>query len=375
MSNYEKLNNTSDDDLPRNVHIKTLYKWKTDFNADSVEWCPHNGFKNIFVCGNYQLIAGAEESGIKQRVGRILLFSVSAKDGLKLELEIETAAVLDQKWCHQKINQEIILAVANSDSAIELYKLQKEHKNITLKKVNTFSFPNEDDELLILSLDWSNNKSNSEPPEIICSDSKGGVHILLLTEKELVLKASIIKFHEFETWIAGFYYWDTNIFFSGGDDCILYKYDQRVGSEPISRNRSHEAGVTSLHSNCSQEYILASGSYDEHVRIWDIRNFKCPKSEIKTPGPLWRVKWDPFSQNHILVASMLGGVHVLSGLDLMKPKIVDSYYEHGNIAYGVDWSFLTEDEVRNYPQEGNVMISSCSFYDNLLCVSKLKCDI
>ncbi|XP_044759400.1 diphthine methyltransferase [Coccinella septempunctata] len=372
MTTYKKLSDGSDDDLPRNVSIKTVYTWKTEFNADSVEWCPCENFRHVFVCGNYQLLPKPEGSDYKKRIGRILLFSINEDTGLKLEQEYETAAVLDQKWCHHEINGSILLGVVNSNAKLKIFKLEKDKDALRLKKIDSFKFSSSDDELLILSLDWSTNKLVSNEPEIICSDSKGSVHILKLVQNQLVLKTSVVKFHEFETWIAGFYYWDPHIYFSGGDDCIFYKYDQRVGTDAVAKNRSHEAGVTSLHSNISKEYVIATGSYDENVRIWDLRNLKCPKTETKIPGPVWRVKWDPFSQSHLLVAGMLGGAHVISEV---SHSIVDSYYEHENLVYGVDWCFMKEESVQKYPKEGNAMLASCSFYDNLLCISKLKCEI
>lgn len=89
------------------------------------------------------------------------------------------------------------------------------------------------------------------------------------------------------------------------------------------------------------------------------------------PGTLWRLKWDPFYHTFLLAACMLGGVHVI---DTKQEEIVNSYYEHKNIAYGADWSHLSQDKVTQYSNKGNVIIGTCSFYDNLLCVSKLECD-
>lgn len=39
-------------------NFNTLFKYDTEFCADSVEWCPHDGFYNYFVCANYQLCEG-----------------------------------------------------------------------------------------------------------------------------------------------------------------------------------------------------------------------------------------------------------------------------------------------------------------------------
>lgn len=153
------------------------------------------------------------ESDCKKRFGRILLFSINEDTGLKLEQEYETAAVLDQKWCHHEIKDSILLGVVNSNAKLEVLKLDKD--SLKLKKLDSFKFSSDDDELLILSLDWSNNKHYSDEPEIVCSDSKGSVHILKFVGNKLVLKTAVVKFHEFETWIAGFYYWDPSIYFSG----------------------------------------------------------------------------------------------------------------------------------------------------------------
>lgn len=42
------------------INIKTLFKYDTEFCADSVEWCPQEPFHNYFVCANYQLCEGNE---------------------------------------------------------------------------------------------------------------------------------------------------------------------------------------------------------------------------------------------------------------------------------------------------------------------------
>jgi hypothetical protein len=64
---------------------------------------------------------------------------------------------------------------------------------------------------------------------------------------------------------------------------------------------------------------------------------------------------------------MLGGVHVTDSPD-SDLQIIDSYYEHEDISYGADWSYLP---VNTY---GGALITTCSFYNKLLCVSKLKTD-
>lgn len=90
------------------------------------------------------------------------------------------------------------------------------------------------------------------------------------------------------------------------------------------------------------------------------------------PGTLWRVKWDPFHANFVLAACMLGGVHVIDFLEEEQGTIAESYYEHTNISYGADWCHLNQSEVKKFNFDGERIIGTCSFYDRLLCVAKIK---
>lgn len=170
---------------------------------------------------------------------------------------IDTAAILDLKFCHVKVDNQILLGAVNAAKTIEIYAL-----NANARRLNfiTKYVLNSDDtaELLLLSLDWSTGKLASDQPNIVVSDSKGNINLFKFAENRLELTNSWHG-HDYEAWIAAFYYWDPNIFFTGGDDSILTKFDVRTGNAPLLKNKSHEAGVTSIHSNCKKEFILATG--------------------------------------------------------------------------------------------------------------------
>lgn len=151
------------------------------------------------------------EPGQKKRLGRIMLFSIT-KDILKLHQIVNTAAILDQKWCHNKIDSCSLLGVANSSNRIEVYRLNNEKMQIDL--ISFIEIQNNESDILILSLDWSTGICQSSEPEIVCSDSKGRIHLLKLINNNLTLLTTR-QCHDFEAWISAFYYWDTNIFFSG----------------------------------------------------------------------------------------------------------------------------------------------------------------
>lgn len=96
---------------------------------------------------------------------------------------------------------------------------------------------------------------------------------------------------------------------------------------------------------------------------------KRPMSSTEMPGTLWRVKWNPRDYNHLLVSCMRGGFHIVDATNLETPEIVVNYYEHKDLAYGSDWSFLSKSEVREYSSEANHIIAVCSFYDHKLSVA------
>lgn len=105
------------------------------------------------------------------------------------------------------------------------------------------------------------------------------------------------------------------------------------------------------------------------MRLWDDRNLRTPLHDAHLPGPVWRLKWDPFQSTEIIAACMSNGVHILQN-SADKLNIVGSYFGHKDIAYGVDWSYLPKTEVQKLHLNCDRLIASCSFYDRLLCVAQ-----
>jgi diphthamide biosynthesis protein 7 len=166
------------------------------------------------------------------------------------------------------------------------------------------------------------------------------------------------KGHDYEAWICAFDYWQNNVVYSGGDDIKLKRWDLRQdpGSGPtLVNSKSHSAGVCSLQSNPFHEHLLASGSYDETVNIWDVRNFKTPLSVHSVAGGVWRLKWHPKDGRSLLCVCMHGGAHVLTAGEDIKDafEISASYFGHSTITYGGD--FCHSDPS---------IVATSSFYDH-----------
>ncbi|XP_047995725.1 diphthine methyltransferase isoform X3 [Leguminivora glycinivorella] len=337
------------------VSWSTNWRWNTGYSADSVEWCPVEPYRDVLVCGTYQLEKKDEDQQPKKqtRLGRIYLFQIN-QDTVELcpVQTVDTAGILDQKWSYHTIQNHAVLAVVTSEGSLQLYQLYKnDGYNFKLWLEDSIG-----QDVLALSLDWSTNKVSGEPM-IVVSGSAGDVTVFKIVENGL-MRVGTWKSHGFEAWIAAFNYWNLDLFYSGGDDCVFKSYDIRVPDAAVMTNRSHEAGVTSIRSHIDVEHQLITGSYDEKVRLWDARSLKRCLTESSVNGGVWRLKYHPRNPTRVLAACMYGGFRVLGVTDSIS--VLCEYMEHESIAYGADWKF-----------DDSGTVATCSFYDCSMHIGKI----
>lgn len=211
------------------IVFHTLDTFDTEFSADSVEWCPVEPFRNVVVCGTYQLTKSDEKAVTRnndasRRLGRVYAFRVVDGGKLTMLQRIDVPAVLDMKWlhCRDKENR-ILLAIVNSIGYLQVYQLEGDRDAETLRLIVEQKISGNDDEMLALSLDWSTGRCVphtciSDNPHIVVSDSRGWISRFTLHRDNLTRDLSW-RAHDFEAWIAAFDYWHINSFYSGTNTC------------------------------------------------------------------------------------------------------------------------------------------------------------
>lgn len=182
------------------LSIETLDTFDTVYSADSVEW-NNDGF---FVTGTYQLEERDDEASSKStRKGRIYLFEIDENLRLKKIQQIETEAILDQKWYMEKF-----LLTATSLGKVQVYNFHENSLEFKydIKLCNEEGGDN-DKENLALSID-----TDEKMKRIATSDSQGQISIIDIETKEILSQWAA---HEFEAWTCAFDRFNSNIIYSG----------------------------------------------------------------------------------------------------------------------------------------------------------------
>jgi diphthamide biosynthesis protein 7 len=299
------------------VTRKTVY---LPHNCDSVEVSPD--LHKIFV-GMYEY----EESSSTRGGGFVLLNrdgEISAQ-GLSTEF-----GALDAKWI-----DDTKLILACSDGVIRTVNGENGEIVASLPVVDNPGSNNTGNILMTIDAVESNMATITAKGEIslICGDR--------LVSK-IQAHSSIV-----ESWSCALSPESAALVASGSDDCTLKFWDTRSSELVLENKRSHTMGTTCIEFLDNPNEVL-TGSYDDRIRRFDMRNINQPVEERKTIGGVWRIK--PFGKTgRIFVAACYGGCTVVDMNEGFSALISD-YTEHDSMAYGI--GALSDNSA-----------VSCSFYD------------
>ncbi|CAH0520650.1 unnamed protein product [Peronospora belbahrii] len=335
--------------------METLAAFDTVETADCVESCPVAGFESSMIVATYQLHKAAEIGEAQdRRSGTLLHFQLECNGAIntddvdvvvcKLEETVTSSGIFDIKWNTQVMNGKAVLGAATAAGSLELYELVQEGKKQTLH--HSGHTADADAASMCLSLDWNNRvHANAQPS--ICSSHSDGILSVWEVAPHCIIQRSKWQAHDLygspiEAWISAFNCHDPNVLFSGADDAVLKGWDLRAGTAaPTFKNsRQYSMGVCSIQFHPHDERLVAAGSYDEQVVVWDNRNMTRPMAVHGAGGGVWRLKWHPAESRKelLLAACMHNGFQVLdfmTGNSTLRK--VASYDRHDSLAYGVDW--------------------------------------
>lgn len=328
----------------------------TEYPADTVEYCD-----DILALGTYKLVEATHNTPAN-RVGRIHLFQFNRGHSMNEIYRNDTSAILDCSWSPISDKGDKMLVMAGSDGNMPMIRL-KAHQDVPISE--RIEFINNDGiferDILCLTVDWSRIRKDM----IFCSLFDGNVAVVKLNESGLICEQKW-RANPFEPWASSLDRHDVNCAYSGGEDCELKMWDLRSQVSSL-KNKWHSMGVTCIQGHPTDAHVIASGSYDEHLALWDKRNFKRPLLSKKIGGGIWRIKWNPKLPEYVLTANMYEGFKLIKITKEISMEC--NYIEHSSIGYGIDW---TCGNSKHNTDSTLFSVASCSFYDNLLTFWNVK---
>lgn len=332
---------------------KQLAATKTQLPPCCLQIHPLN-HKIVFV-GTYDL---EKVSGLRH--GSIETYSTA--DGLFELLKQATAplAILDLKF---NPSDPCCLILAHSTGIISVWSVDPQTFVLTKKHEYEVS----KNSTLVTSIFFNPSDQN----QLLCTLTSGAALMLDLTTG---LVEEFNAYHDLECWTGAFGQLGPckNVVFTGGDDSKLIAHDIRTKEKIWATNhRHHDAGVVSILSPHekwlnSQPNCLWTGSYDDCLRVFDVRYLDSDEGPVlyqsllptestkkNLGGGVWRLIPSPTS-NDVLSCCMYDGARIIEPQEGGSFE-VRRYFKgnHESMVYGADWKDPDS-------------VTTCSFYDNVL---------
>lgn len=218
---------------------------------------------------------------------------------------------------------------------------------------------------MCLCMDWHPSASS-----ISLGHSDGSLSLVTVKDDKVQVSQSWPS-HDYEVWATSFDVHRPNLLYSGSDDCCFSCWDLRAPTnDVVFRNaKAHRMGVCCISQHLANTNILLTGSYDEFLRVWDVRSTSRPVCEksLCLGGGVWRIKHHPCKSNLVLTACMHNGFAIVR-IEDGDIQVVESYCKHESLAYGADWQ-RGEMSAQGMQRQG-LLVATCSFYDRLLRIWK-----
>lgn len=308
---------------------------------------------NVVFIGTYKL---EKESGLRH--GSVDIYDVSGGIFSRRASVPTKLAVLDLKISPE---DPLFLVLAHSTGNLLVWKFNGESLEI-VHEIEVF-----DHDTLVTSVFFSPNDSNLLLATLTAGSS-AMVHLKTGQIDELTTS------HSLECWTGAFGELGPtqNVIFTGGDDAKLIAHDLRTNDKIWeTSHRHHDAGVVSILCPgpkwlTKRPNSLWTGSYDDCLRIFDLRRLDAEEGPTLYPGLLpqeqykenlnggvWRLIPAPDSDK-VLACCMYDGARIIDPSSDPENPQVSRYFkgDHESMCYGGDW-------------QGDFVVT-CSFYDNVV---------
>jgi len=313
---------------------------------DVLEWCPDEACPDVLVYGTYLL---QPEQHVRSGAVHACRWKNAEEAGGSRLVELDTtelAGVYDLAW-GPRADDTIFLAAAVADGTVSLLGLNTGavHEASGKRPLNSLGCCQVLDGILT-HVAWG---AGSASGLAAVGQAGFAYHLTISEGSGEPVKVSERANHDMEAWCVEVSAFDSNLLLSGADDGRLVGWDIRSPPEDppaVVNRKAHEAGVTALACDPLRPGRLATGSYDEKVRVFDLRALSAsPVHETERLGDgAYHLAWHPYEQDTLAVAAMRSGLPILyfegqqaEPTERMRHAAEAEEGCHGSLAYGVSW--------------------------------------
>lgn len=329
------------------MKASVLQTFDCEFPCDCAVFSPWDGTR--MALGTYYL----KDADTQTKEGAVELYSVTDSGrSIARTARFTTGAVFDLKWL-----QRDVLVLARADGVVECHRAD----DVTAAPI-------------CASPDVCGPATyvDCADTRIITTHASGG---LALWDAAALADGSepLLHWpgHAYEAWVAAFDRSCPSCVWSGGDDGLLRLWDTRSSTTAAGRpaaQRRFDMGVTALACHAARP-LLAVGSYDESLTLWDVRCAEAPvcavraEREATAGGGVWRLRWHTAHADVLLAACMHVGYRVFELADeAARLRLAGQYHgPHTSLAYGADWRPPVPGD-----SSDTLVAATCSFYDKKL---------
>jgi len=339
---------------------------------DVVEWCPTEGLEDYLAYGTYEFNDVAQTRKGALIIACACLGDDTSKDqpGAPASLitvdDIALPGVYDLAWAPASLcpsEHSSLLAVVSADGHLQVFSLCRDG-DVRLTKV----FPSIRlvEDAILTHVVWG----AGDGCGLAAVAQDGSAHHVEMRPDVGLVSIAQRAAHTLEVWSVEVPADRPSLVLTGADDSCLLGWDLRQSpdaSPALANRRSHEAGVTALACDPRKPHMLATGSYDERVRLFDLRAMqRGPITQTERLGDgAYHLSWHPAWPDVLACAAMRSGFPLLhfspsrdgggTLSELAAYAAGAAEGEHGSLGYGVSW--------RQVGGQRGWMAASASFYD------------
>jgi WD40 repeat protein len=299
---------------------RVVSEYKTDKNVDRVRFFS----KEYTLAALYHLDSGVKTGGLQV---------LSNENKLIMNYNTDYG-ILDIKEHNGHFYS------TNSNSTFSCFDIETGNTNPSVKEVFNYKIPSKDDQNTCNTLDFHG-------ANILLAMNDGQLHLYDIETSSLKYSKEA---HTYGLWSCCFY--DSNNYITGSEDSLMKMWDLRDHNSCIV-NKTHTASVNTIQTSLKNEYHILTGSYDEHLRVIDIRKFGDVVESHKM-FTIWDFKQVIWKGSHLLFTTCVYDGFKIIEYQTGKVDVTNGPDLHTSIVYGVDVKV----------GDKAVEVVSCSFYDN-----------